>query len=146
MDIKNRTLTFISSKKLSVKQFEELCDLSNGYVSSMRKGFGTQKLENVLNQFPELNREWLLFGEGEMLKDSSGKAKSTQVEYEKLPSGSSMIEFLMDQNRSLERIVHDQNDIIKTQLQRITDLEAELDRAKNASTVPDKVAGCAAAS
>lgn len=34
----------------------------------MRKGFGVDKLNNVLSVFPELNREWLLYGEGEMLK------------------------------------------------------------------------------
>lgn len=34
----------------------------------MRKGFGSEKLENVLKAFPDLNRDWLLYGEGEMLK------------------------------------------------------------------------------
>ena len=37
----------------------------------MRKGFGRQKLENVLKAYPELNREWLLYGEGEMLNTDS---------------------------------------------------------------------------
>ena len=34
----------------------------------MRKGLGIRKLENVLNAFPDLNREWLLYEEGEMIK------------------------------------------------------------------------------
>jgi phage repressor protein C with HTH and peptisase S24 domain len=41
----------------------------------MRKGLGTGKLENVLNAFPELNREWLLYGEGKML---NGEVKSLE--------------------------------------------------------------------
>jgi len=65
--IKERTLEFIKYKGISVKEFEMRCGMSNGYVSSMRKGFGTDKLSNVLSAFPELNREWLLYGEGEML-------------------------------------------------------------------------------
>ena len=36
----------------------------------MRKGLGLDKLENVLNAFPEINRDWLLYGDGEMLKSS----------------------------------------------------------------------------
>lgn len=64
--IKERTLEFIKYKGISVKEFEIRCGLSNGYVSSMRKGFGAEKLSNVLSAFPELNRDWLLYGEGEM--------------------------------------------------------------------------------
>jgi transcriptional regulator with XRE-family HTH domain len=67
MTIKERIYSFIEYKGITVKKFEELCGLSNGYISSMRKGFGTDKLNNVLTMFPELNREWLLYGEGEML-------------------------------------------------------------------------------
>lgn len=68
MSIKNRTKEFIEHKGLTVSGFEEMCHLSNGYVSSMRKGYGRDKLNNVLNTFPDLNRDWLLYGEGEMLK------------------------------------------------------------------------------
>ncbi len=67
MTIKERIYSFIEYKDITVKKFEELCGLSNGYISSMRKGFGSNKLNNVLTMFPELNREWLLYGEGEML-------------------------------------------------------------------------------
>ena len=41
--------------------------MSNGYVSSMRKGIGTDKLENVLKVFPELSRRWLIYEEGPMI-------------------------------------------------------------------------------
>ena len=68
MEVKNRVLEFIRYKQIPVKQFEAKSKLSNGYISSMRKGFGTGKLENVLNAFPDLNRDWLLHGEGNMLK------------------------------------------------------------------------------
>ena len=65
--IKERTLEFIKCKKISVKEFENRCGLSNGYIGSMRKGFGAEKLNNVLTAFPELNRDWLLYGDGEMI-------------------------------------------------------------------------------
>ena len=67
MTIKDRVYSFIEYKGLSVKKFEEVCRLSNGYISSMRKGFGRDKLNNVLTAFPDLNRDWLLYGEGGML-------------------------------------------------------------------------------
>lgn len=67
--VKERTMDFIKFKGISMKSFEAKCGLSSGYVTSMRKGFGSDKLSNVLNAFPELNRDWLLYGEGDMLKD-----------------------------------------------------------------------------
>lgn len=69
MTTKDRTLRFIASKGLSVKKFEETCGLSNGYVNSMKSGYGNNKLLQVLSAFPELNREWLVYGEGEMLRE-----------------------------------------------------------------------------
>lgn len=74
MNIKDRIYLFVEAKGISIKKFEELCSLSNGYVSSMRKGLGSEKLNNVLTSFPDLNRDWLLYGEGEMLKHSSPSA------------------------------------------------------------------------
>ena len=65
--VKERVYAFLQHKGISIKRLEEQCGLSNGYVSSMRKGFGSEKLNNVLKEFPELSREWLLYGEGEML-------------------------------------------------------------------------------
>lgn len=66
--IKDRTMLFVRCKGLTMKSFEDMCGLSTGYVTSMRKGFGAEKLNNVLNAFPDLNRDWLLFGEGPMLR------------------------------------------------------------------------------
>lgn len=68
MAVKDRISQFCKYKGLSIRQFEIQCKMSNGYVSSMRSGLGIKKLENVLNAFPELSREWLLYGEGDMLK------------------------------------------------------------------------------
>ena len=69
MSVKERLVTFIKSQGLTVQKFEMRCGLSNGYVSSIRKGIGTEKLEIVLTEFPALNRAWLLYGEGDMLRE-----------------------------------------------------------------------------
>lgn len=71
MTTKDRTLRFITYKGLSVKKFEELCGLSNGYLNSMKSGYGNSKLSQVLRAFPELNRDWLVYGEGEMIKEGA---------------------------------------------------------------------------
>ena len=83
MDIKSRTYLFVKHKGLTMKKFEELCGLSSCYVSSMRKGFGRGKLDNVLTAFPDLNREWLLNGgRVEYLRAKTGSPVSVKVEPE----------------------------------------------------------------
>lgn len=74
--VKERVLEFVRHKGITMKTFENKCDLSTGYVTSMRKGFGSEKLKNVLNAFPDLNRDWLLYGEGEMLNSPSESPKA----------------------------------------------------------------------
>lgn len=76
--IKERVYEFCSEMGIKIRDFERACDLSNGYVSSMRTGFGHGKLNNVLSAYPNLNRDWLLYGEGEMLRPSVTVPTETQ--------------------------------------------------------------------
>ena len=70
MDIKNRIKQFCKYSGISNSEFERKCGLSNGYINSISKGIGTEKLQAILDCFSNLNRDWLLYGEGEMLKTS----------------------------------------------------------------------------
>ncbi len=77
--IKERTIEFIRHKGIKMKTFEERCGLSTGYVTSMRSGYGSEKLKNVLSAFPELNRDWLLYGEGNMLSEEMPEQGSAAI-------------------------------------------------------------------
>lgn len=66
--VKERLITFIKCLNLTQKAFEDRCNMSNGYVANIRKGIGSDKLLSIAREFPELNREWLIYGEGEMIK------------------------------------------------------------------------------
>ena len=66
--VKQRLMKFAEFRNLSISKFESLCGLGNGYVGKLKSEPGSRKLEDILKTFPELNRAWLLFGEGEMLK------------------------------------------------------------------------------
>lgn len=51
--------------------FERACGLSNGYVHKIKNSVGKRGLLDIQRKFPELNTDWLLTGEGEMLNDTS---------------------------------------------------------------------------
>lgn len=75
--IKQRIVRFIKANNLSQKRFEESAGLSNGFVNNIVKSIGADKLHKIATAFPMLNTEWLLTGEGEMLK-----AENTPVQKE----------------------------------------------------------------
>lgn len=68
-DIKERLKKFINFSGLSIREFERSISASNGYVNSIRRGISTQILSSIIEQYPTLNRDWLLFGEGSMLNE-----------------------------------------------------------------------------
>ena len=69
--VKQRLVQFIKIMHLTQRGFEELCGMGNGYINSIRKSIGPEKMQSIIRAFPQLNREWLLYGEGEMLKSAT---------------------------------------------------------------------------
>ena len=76
--VKQRIKEFCKFRHLTISAFEKQSGLSNGYVSSIRKSLGTEKLDGILSAFSELSREWLLYGEGAMLKPHHAAAQVSQ--------------------------------------------------------------------
>lgn len=68
MSVQSRLMEFIVSKKISISDFERITGLSNGYVHKIKNSVGKRGLLDIQRAFPELNTDWLLTGEGEMLK------------------------------------------------------------------------------
>ena len=76
--VKERLEFFLKSKKISKTDFGKAVGVSNSFVSSMRKSLGPDKIQSIAQTYPDLNVEWLLTGEGEMLKIQSTKAPTEQ--------------------------------------------------------------------
>lgn len=73
MSIRQRLKAFLASRELSEGKFEQIVDLSKGYVSNIKGGISSTTLGKIAKQFPELDTEWLLSGAGAMLKDNTEK-------------------------------------------------------------------------
>lgn len=77
--IKERVLAFIKYKELNNKQFEDICGLGNGFVSKIGYSIREPKIELISNAFPELNRDWLVRGVGEMLNNVNPTPKYNEA-------------------------------------------------------------------
>lgn len=79
-NVKERLIRFIKYKNIGQTKFEKIVGLSNGYINSLRHSPSTEKFNMICNSFPDLNGDWLLTGEGEMIK-SEIKEENLGVPY-----------------------------------------------------------------
>ncbi len=82
MDIKNRIYEYLRIVKMTPAEFERNTGLSNGYLRNIKNSIGVDKISNIVSVYPDLNLEWLITGNGEMLKSNhtSSTTSSAQVQ------------------------------------------------------------------
>lgn len=68
MSVKDRVKAYCKVVGMPVTSFEKCIGAKNGYVNSISKGIGADYLNKIVVNFPNLNIDWLLTGNGEMLK------------------------------------------------------------------------------
>lgn len=72
MTTTERLLQFVEYKGISKYEFHKKNGLSNGFLDKSR-AIGTDKCARILENYPEINPEWLITGEGEMIRTSNKK-------------------------------------------------------------------------
>lgn len=70
MGTTNNIKIYLKSKGIPLYKFLESIGKSNGYLNSTRN-FSSETLEDIVKLYPDLNLDWLLTGEGEMLNTQS---------------------------------------------------------------------------
>lgn len=64
--IKSRLIELLKAKRMTQTEFAKRLGTSPTYLGAMRKAMPAEKLKKVYEMFPDLNQNWLLYGEGEM--------------------------------------------------------------------------------
>ncbi len=67
--MKQRLIHLLKTKHMTQTEFARHLGVSPTYIGAMRKSMPKDRLKIVFELFPDLNRDWLLYGEGEMLNN-----------------------------------------------------------------------------
>ena len=138
--LKERLIEFIKSQGLSQGKFEKRMNFSNGYVNSISKGIGGDKLQRIIGEFPQLNSDWLLYGRGNMLNNEkevpAGNIEMSREVFDKISQ-------LIDTVCSQQGTIADQQKLITEQHRTIGRLSTSVE--SGAGVLAEGDAGCAAA-
>jgi hypothetical protein len=101
---------FLERKKISFAAFEKDCGISNGYLGKQLKGkgsVGSDILEKISRQHPELNLVWLITGKGKMI---------VQPEKNKYREGPDDTEMVLKEDQEMYAARHSLISLLKEQL------------------------------
>lgn len=64
--VKGRLLTYLKEKRIPQTEFCKRLGVASTYIGVIRKSIPAEKINRIASLYPDLNRDWLLYGEGEM--------------------------------------------------------------------------------
>ena len=79
----NRIVEFIRYKGMSVRQFDISIGAANGYTLRMEKNnasVGSDVIERINKEYPNLNLVWLITGKGPMLNEDLEKERLDKLD------------------------------------------------------------------
>lgn len=83
--VKERLVQYLKCKGIGQNKFESAAGISNGYISNLKSAPGIKHLTKILNAAPDLNQQWLLTGEGNMLVNQETDNNELKEELPLLP-------------------------------------------------------------
>lgn len=85
MTLKDRVKEYCQSQNIPISKFEKESGLSNGYFNRVQHRPSQDKLDNIARNNPDLNIQWLLTGNGQMLTTDPiplSESKPKQLEFD----------------------------------------------------------------
>lgn len=67
MSVKERLKEYLKEKGIKIKHFEDAIGVSNSFVNNIRSSIAPEKLKVIKENFTDINIDWLLTGDGEMI-------------------------------------------------------------------------------
>ena len=114
MTVRDRLIDFLDYKNISQSRFEKACDLSNGFVNNIGKSIRGESLEKISAKYPELNRSWLMLGEGNMILTDDSPTKKTAAGNDEVERLRVQVAQLIDKIDHLNALIQSQTENLKS--------------------------------
>lgn len=131
--MKKRLLDIIKYLNMSTRSFEAECSLQRGNISNMSEdsAIGSDKLSKIHARFPEINLEWLITGQGSMLKNKDSSVISEpQAQCGRQNNETQYLKKqITEQKKELDnkqKIIENQQKIIDSQLKTIDEQNEQI--------------------
>ena len=127
----DRLLEYLGYKGISENKATVDCQLAQGLLYRAKTGksdLGGKAIEKLLVQYPDLNRVWLLTGEGSMLNSDQQENPAE----DQPAAGSSLVEYLERKIKELEREKADllqENAVLRYENQKLTPRKGDAEDA-----------------
>lgn len=82
MGIKQRLIEYVKLKGLTNSSFQKSIGVSGSYIQNIVDSIGLDKLRVISASYPDLNTDWLLTGEGDMIKQDITKESHPAISQE----------------------------------------------------------------
>ena len=79
--VKERLISYLEYAGINKSEFGRRIGVSNAFVTSIRKSIQPNKIVAINKEFPDLDTNWLLTGEGEMLKGTDQVSKEKLIPF-----------------------------------------------------------------
>ena len=120
MKLTDRLLKYLEQKDITIRYFEMVCGIGNGYFGKQHRGkgsMGSDILEKISVHYPDLNLNWLITGKGPMLQKPPRGVRPPE-------------DFMLKEEQAVYAIRNKLMDVLKDQLKT---LEKTLPRGKRTS-------------
>ncbi len=136
MEVKDRLLAFLKHIDMTQTEFCTSIDVSNAFISSMRKSIQPDKLKSIALKYPSLSIKWLMTGIGDMieetpqsyLQDQTAIYNHGQQETLREKELRHQVSQLLDQQKDFVEIIKTQSELLKTKISS-NNLGAHLDES-----------------
>lgn len=102
-NVKERLLFYLSQKHLNKSAFGASIGASSSFVDAIRSSISPEKLERIMDEYPDLDIVWLLTGRGQMQKTTTSEPKNNAAPFDVHHNGVVNINAINEKLESIQR-------------------------------------------